>query len=351
MLVINATNVVSHGTGLSRFCRNLAEHSLEKGLADRIYVSAGSGLNAIGTDDPITVFPRFLSPRFGVPGHFFRQIFSEFLPLYHSGQLVFQPSPLEGSVFAQNQVVAIHDLTPLLFPKENRAAHFFFRFVLPYILRSARGIITSSKSTQSLLLAHYTVDPRKVRQCYLGLGAEFYETKPVARKKPYVLYVGRDTATKNLDTLIQAFQLFKHKQGKKFSLILAGGDIRPGREGDGVKVRGRVNDDDLRTLYRHASLLVFPSVSEGFGFPALEAFALGCPVLASRIPVLKEICGDAARFIDPDNAQAMAKEIDLSLRNRDATRLMARRKRQAAKFHENRMSCLYMKTIMSFQSR
>ena len=69
---------------------------------------------------------------------------------------------------------------------------------------------------------------------------------------------------------------------------------------------GFVTDDDLAWLYAHAMCLAFPSLSEGFGIPLVEAMALGCPIISSNRSCLPEICGDAALLADPDDANSMA---------------------------------------------
>jgi glycosyltransferase involved in cell wall biosynthesis len=71
-----------------------------------------------------------------------------------------------------------------------------------------------------------------------------------------------------------------------------------------VKHLGRVSDDDLAYLYRQALCLVFPSKTEGFGLPVLEAMALGCPVISSDAASLPEVCGEAALYGSPDDAAA-----------------------------------------------
>jgi glycosyltransferase involved in cell wall biosynthesis len=68
---------------------------------------------------------------------------------------------------------------------------------------------------------------------------------------------------------------------------------------DNVIMPGRLSDEEILALYRNAVALVFPSLYEGFGIPPLEAMTLGCPVLASRIPPIEEVCGDSALYFDP----------------------------------------------------
>ena len=73
-----------------------------------------------------------------------------------------------------------------------------------------------------------------------------------------------------------------------------------------VKLPGYVPDEDLRVLYSQAVAYVFPTLSEGFGLPPLEAMAAKLPVVCSDIPVLREVCGDAALYIDPYDPQSIA---------------------------------------------
>jgi len=73
-----------------------------------------------------------------------------------------------------------------------------------------------------------------------------------------------------------------------------------------VEFTGRVDDAALAELYRQAAVMVFPSRYEGFGLPALEAMACGCPVIASDRASLPEVVGDAALRVDPDDVEAMA---------------------------------------------
>ena len=83
----------------------------------------------------------------------------------------------------------------------------------------------------------------------------------------------------------------------------------------GVDVRGRVPDEELARLYQRASLLVFPSLYEGFGQPPLEAMACGCPVAVSTAGSLPEVCGDAARYFDPLSVEGIAEAIETVLAN------------------------------------
>jgi glycosyltransferase involved in cell wall biosynthesis len=136
-------------------------------------------------------------------------------------------------------------------------------------------------------------------------------------RAPFVLYVGRVNARKNIATLVQAM---KHLSVPDVQLVIAGAIDRTAAslpsivESAGVRERtrllGAVDDDTLRALYATASVFCFPSLDEGFGLSPLEAMACGVPTIVSDRPALRETCGDGAIYIDPMSAPAIARAID-----------------------------------------
>jgi glycosyltransferase involved in cell wall biosynthesis len=92
--------------------------------------------------------------------------------------------------------------------------------------------------------------------------------------------------------------------------VLTGTGHDGGALPEGVGSEGHVPTERLAELYRTAAALVFPSLYEGFGQPPLEAMASGCPVAASDLPALREVCGTAARLFDPTSAEEIAQTVD-----------------------------------------
>ena len=88
-------------------------------------------------------------------------------------------------------------------------------------------------------------------------------------------------------------------------------------EKDNVKVLGRVSDEELLRLYHQAECFIFPSIYEGFGIPPVEAMACGCPVLAADIPVLREVCADAADYFNPYDVRSIHEGILAYLKDSD----------------------------------
>lgn len=181
------------------------------------------------------------------------------------------------------------------------------------IMRADR-LLTPSEATKLDLGEYYGVDFSRVTVTHLAPTlprAEGDETirKYQLRPRQYFLFVGRLEAKKNVAELVRAFGLLKQRlgYGNPQMLVLAGAfgygedEIRlaikeSGCESD-IRVLGYVADDELAEIMAGALTLVMPSKAEGFGIPVLEAMASGVPVIASDIPALTEVGGEAALYV------------------------------------------------------
>jgi glycosyltransferase involved in cell wall biosynthesis len=233
-------------------------------------------------------------------------------------------------------IVTIHDLIlieephsakattrhPLLYAMKYRV----FKSVLKHALLASKKIIAVSNYTKDSILRHYPkVDTKKVQVVYEGITTLPSPPNPPNLSTPsipYLLYVGNAYPHKNLETLIQAFSRF-HKDHPDVQLVLAGGDDvfykrlkDTYAERDFVVFITRPSDTELSELYRSAALYVFPSRSEGFGLPPLEAMSYGVPVIAANTSSLPEILGEAALYFEPDDTEKLAKLMDQVLKNK-----------------------------------
>lgn len=220
-------------------------------------------------------------------------------------------------------VLTIHDLTilhistgkattlPYWFYKIRRAG---YRIVLYMGIKRATRILTVSEATKKDIMNNFQNASGKIIVAYEGVDTYLWETtftKPDIGK-PYFLYVGNAYPHKNLEFLIDAFGDFV-KNEPNIKLVFVGKEdffYAKLKEyasslgvSDSVIFLGHAGDRILAGLYSHATALVFPSVAEGFGLPALEGLAFGCPLLVSDIPVFREILPDDTMFLDPDNKQ------------------------------------------------
>lgn len=227
-------------------------------------------------------------------------------------------------------VVTIHDLTILHFDTGKattlpwvlyKIRRIGYRFILWWGITRAAHIIAVSNETKKEIMEHFPVPAEKITVTYEGFDetlGEYPEEKPLV-KEPYFLYVGNAYPHKNLEVLVDSFGEYLNSTPNR-KLVFVGRDDYfyrrlteyVGRKGlsRAVSFFGFATERQLANLYRHAEALVFPSKMEGFGLPALEAAAAGCPVICSDIPVFRELMGDNASYFDPDDSHGLALMLD-----------------------------------------
>jgi glycosyltransferase involved in cell wall biosynthesis len=217
--------------------------------------------------------------------------------------------------------VTIYDLGFLKFPETVTAAHMkrFMWFTKDAVNRAAR-IIAISECTKNDLCDLLNVSPKKVDVVYLGVDREFYNEAihPPLRRMKYILTVGTLQPRKNYTMLFRAFRHLCERWSEPIELAIVGKrgwlweDIErqaaDGPYADRIRFLGYVPEREMPGLYAGAEMLVFPSLYEGFGIPALEAMACGTPVVASNASSLPEVVKDAGMLVDPvdDNAWTTA---------------------------------------------
>jgi glycosyltransferase involved in cell wall biosynthesis len=200
-----------------------------------------------------------------------------------------------------------------------RARDGYKRRLYPWALRRAAALVAVSQFAKDEAVEHFGSDPAKISVVHSGPGLfseiEWSSSSAGGLVGGHLLYVGNLGANKNLPFLVRAFEradvparlvLVGRVRGSSTELEQA---IRSGPHGDRIDVRLDVQDAELIHLYRSALALLLPSTYEGFGFPALEAMASGCPVLESDIPGLREVSGPGAMLLPADDVEAWAEAI------------------------------------------
>jgi len=209
------------------------------------------------------------------------------------------------------RVVTVHDMTPELYPNDFPGGN-------PHALKrqhvyEADAIACVSETTKADLLAICPGITAPVLVTPLGVAPEF-RPDPMHGDQHgnYFLFVGARGSYKNFDLLLKALAILS-KRSKANLLLIGGGPIRSDEAERFARLglEGRIrqttpSNRELVDIYRKAICLVFPSKYEGFGLPALEAMASGCPALLSEAPALKEVGGEAGEYFPVDDADYLA---------------------------------------------
>jgi glycosyltransferase involved in cell wall biosynthesis len=229
-------------------------------------------------------------------------------------------------LYSGKTVTTMHDLTTARFRNPDKPWVVFkfkqlvYKRVVKRVARKSEAILTGSRFVKDDLVGFTGASPNKITVTYEAADPikEAAEAIPPLENRKFIMYVGRPAAHKNLGRLVQAFGRLK-SQYPDLVLVLAGKKDTNYRRLEkivqkqnirGVVFTGFVSEGRLRWLYEHCAAYVFPSLSEGFGLPGLEAMLHGAPVVSSNATCLPEIYGAAAHYFDPLDVKAMANAID-----------------------------------------
>jgi glycosyltransferase involved in cell wall biosynthesis len=212
--------------------------------------------------------------------------------------------PLEAPPAATTVLDVQHEVFPEFF---SRAELVYRRRVYGWTVKKSRIVITISEHARTALIDRLHLDPGRVRAIHLAVDHErfFPDGRP---REPFLLYPANAWPHKNHARLFEAFAAVR-SQRPELRLVLTGAGHDRLALPAGVESRGHVSLDDLVGLYRSATALVYPSLYEGFGIPCVEAMACACPVAASNVASLPEVCGDAAVYFDPLDPESIADRI------------------------------------------
>ena len=227
-------------------------------------------------------------------------------------------------------IVTIHDLCPFLYPATLGLLHRHrMQFYVRHAIKTADMIITVSQSIANEIRDMFKISDGRLAVVPNGIRDFFFTGKSsdcpdvldgLGIGSPYMLCVGTLQPRKNIRNVLAAFGLLPEKTKKTITLVHAGSlgwlykdtliMVESHKDRDRIRMLGYVDLKTLKDLYDNALGLVFPSLYEGFGMPPVEAMACGAPVIASDIPVMREVIGDAAIFVDPYSPESIASGIE-----------------------------------------
>ncbi|WP_321783554.1 glycosyltransferase family 1 protein [Paraburkholderia sp. J94] len=225
-----------------------------------------------------------------------------------------------GPLLYRRQVTVLHDAAPARVPESySRSFVAWYRLMAPRIGQVSQRVITVSEFSRRELSDAYRIPAGKIGVVYesgehmLRVQQDESTVTSALGARPFVLAVGSLNRHKNFQLVADAARLIRDAQ---FDIVVVGGgDAKVYGSGQDalpefVKHLGYVSDGELAALYRRAACFVYPSRYEGFGLPPVEALALGCPVIASRLPAVQEACGDAVLYTSPDDPAELARLLE-----------------------------------------
>lgn len=240
----------------------------------------------------------------------------------------FSPGFNAPAVSTRPLIITIHDLIHIQFPAfATWGRRLYYQFLVKPAATRAVCVLTGSEYSRAQILKWSRLPEKQVVNISYGVEPLFHpEGLRYEPGYPYILYVGNSRAHKNLNRLLVAFEGVDHPE---LRLILTGnktpelaGQLQALKLEQRVQFSGTISDEVLSRLYRGATLLILPSLLEGFGLPALEAMACGTPVIASRTTALPEVVGDTGVLIDPLDIEDMRRAIERVIEDADLRRRM-----------------------------
>lgn len=314
-LILNGKFLSASPTGVHRVAAELAG-ALAGLIADGHPGTQGLRLSALVPADgmeraqALPLESRLLGPLRGIP---WEQIT---LPLRKGRGTLLNLCNI-GPVLCRDALTMIHDTQVLLTPESYRPAfRLWYRTVQPLIGLRHRHLLTVSNFSRGQIVEAGLCRPERISVVHNGADHILRETADPSvfdrlglSRHGYVLALASTLAYKNVAVLMRAFHSAE-LAGLKLVLFGSGGAADFERQGVTVPpsaiFAGRIDDGELRHLMENALALAFPSTTEGFGLPPLEAMHLGCPVVAAPCGALPEVCGAAAIYADPHDDSTWA---------------------------------------------
>jgi glycosyltransferase involved in cell wall biosynthesis len=300
--------------GSETYARQLAAALVRVGELDyRVFVPPGA--EPAGDGLPTTVVDEYGTARSTAaravamaratvaPGRLRRALRVSELDAIHFPLTVMLPSP--GDVPAATTILDLqHEEHPQFF---SRTQLLYRRRFYRRPIEESRIVITISEHARRTILERYPLEPERVRAIHLAVDHDTF-TPDGRPREQFLLYPANAWPHKNHARLFEALALVRRER-PELRLVLTGAGHDALTLPDGAESRGHLPLDELVSLYRSAAAVVYPSLYEGFGMPCLEAMACGCPVAASNVASLPEVCGDAAVYLDPTSVESIADAI------------------------------------------
>jgi glycosyltransferase involved in cell wall biosynthesis len=341
------------GTSTGRYVDKLVEYLHKQKPKHEIIVL---------TKTPRAKFMREIAPDFKIiESNFKEYTFSEQLGLLRQiknlkPDLVHFTMTQQPVLYKGRVITTIHDLTTIRFDNPAKNAAVFklkqeiYKRVIKKVAQKSQYLITPSNYVKHDVAQHANIKPNKIFVTYEAADqiTASAQALPRLNGKQFIMYVGRATPHKNLRRLVDAFEILK-KDHSELMLALAGrldsnyrrleAYVTSKRMADSIVFTDAISEGELKWLYMNTAAYVFPSLSEGFGLPPLEAMMHGAPVISSSATCLPEINGNAAHYFEPSSTFEMTSKIGEVLNSAGLrAQLIQKGRIQAGKYSWKRMA-------------
>ena len=285
------------------------------------------------------------APKFRLLRILWEQLILPWQLLYFRIDLLFTPSVAIPLWVPCKTVTTIHDMIPFhqgirKYPKVRAA---YMRWATRRAAKRSDLVLTVSEHSRQELIQFCQLSGEKILVAPDGVDEKYSRVDskgPLSRcrtkyKLPdrFILFVGTLEPGKNILKLVEAFRRLKSQCSIPHKLVIVGPQgwgtkailktIENSALKDEIRITGFIPEEDLPFVYNAADLFVFPSLYEGFGLPPLEAMACGTPVVASNVPALPEVVGEAALLVDPYDIDELVSAMERILRDRQLRERLA----------------------------
>lgn len=258
--------------------------------------------------------------------------------VYNDGYKLVWSTTQHGSIFSHtNQIISIHDITPILYPNGRLHQKFYYKKILPLLISKSVSVITVSDNTKKDILTNYSKQihsdekVKVIRESIEKIERDNSNATDILNKfgvtkNLYLCITGIHYEYKNIHLVLKAFAENKALQNLKV-IIIGNDNNQYGKYLHSLSEKYNLNDIFIFTGYiskkeRDALLsnsfaCVYPSLYEGFGLPLLEAMQAGVPVISSNASSLPEVGGDSAIYFDPTSTDDLCNKILMLLNNKE----------------------------------
>ncbi|WP_192496620.1 glycosyltransferase family 4 protein [Pseudoclavibacter sp. CFCC 13796] len=295
-VVVNCRFMRQDLTGVQRFAENIVERLAAFGLDLTLVAPEGALRKKEIGGVPIRQFGRF-------QGHLWEHL--ELGRYVNRHRAILLSLANSAPFLCSKKISTLHDVTYLKYPEGySLPMRVFLRTFVPHMLKTSLSVLTVSQFSASEIRDRYRVSADKFSVVYNAAAPQFTKGDDPVGKDFLAIYNAGEN--KNMQVLAEAFAETPDKR-----LLLVGGNAGDHFHGLANAVfLGRLTDDELVHQYRSAQAVISPSFYEGFGLPVIEAQACGTPVIASDIPVYREVLASSATFFPPTNSRLLMEAVD-----------------------------------------